>query len=122
MSSILSSYNFQIFIMSSQQSFGLCPACGIPHQHPQIASSLGPRTSYGRCLDAAKEFSKDLQDRDAQKTFMKCTMDFIKQHSKESYEAIREAEKRKKDMPIISKPYFIFNTACDSDDWRKSSI
>ncbi len=107
--------------MSSQQSFGLCPACGLPHQNPQLVSSLGPRTSYGRCFDAAKEFSKDIQDKEAQKTFMKCTMDFIKQHSKESYDVIREAEKRK-DMPIISKPYFVFNTARDADDWRKSTI
>ncbi len=104
--------------MSCVSSFGLCPACGLSHNNPQLVSQMGETANYIVCLNAAKELSKDFESKDAQKEFMKCTMEFIKEHSKESCEA---RKKKTKELPVISKPVFVFNTAADQDSWRRNS-
>lgn len=56
---------------------------------------------------------------EAKKNFIKSTIGFIKEHSAESYKAMRTRD-RKKDMPIITKPVLFYrNIAADSDDWRR---
>jgi hypothetical protein len=83
-----------------------------------MVSMMGETGNYSVCLDAAKEVAKDFESKDAQKEFMKCTMEFIKEHSKESCEA---RKKRNRELPVIKKPVFVFNTAADEDSWRRNS-
>lgn len=100
-------------------SYNLCPACGLPHRDAQLAASFGPICDYKVCYDNMKNFSEDMQSTEAKKEFIKCTIGFIREHSAESYKAMRQRD-RKVDMPIITKPVLFYrNSAVDTDNWRR---
>jgi hypothetical protein len=99
-------------------SFGFCPACALSHNNPQLVSSLGETADYSICLKNAKIVSQDFEDKQAQKEFIKCTLEFIKDHSKECCDARKN---KNKELPVITKPFFVYNTAADQDSWRRNS-
>jgi len=94
----------------------LCPACNLDHSKIQSPASSGPYSDYDVCFSAIKEKSSKIQDDSERSLFTLNHKNFIKSHSAESY-SVRMS--KPKYFPIIDKPYIFYNTAVDSDAWRK---